>query len=86
MGRADMSPAHSVEAGRVRQAEVEKDNVKLPLLQILLGLRHGLNVGEFSVALALFVDHFAEQTSVSGIVFDEKKHLDRFLVHCICRF
>jgi hypothetical protein len=49
--------------------------------KVLLGLTHGFRVLDFGVVQALRLEHLAKQTSVSRIVFNQKKVLDQFLPH-----
>ena len=42
---------------------------------------HALHVRQFGVVRALLVEHLAEQTGVSGVIFDQENCLDRFHVH-----
>jgi hypothetical protein len=65
----------------IGQLQVEHDNVDRMRLQMLLGLTHALDVRRFGAARALLVGHFAQQTGVCGVGYDQELYFARFLAH-----
>src|SRR5680860_278317 len=61
-----------------------KNNVDRVLRKMLLGLTHARHVRQFDVARALLVEHLAQQTGVSGVIFDQEQQRDRLLAHPLC--
>jgi hypothetical protein len=61
---------------RIGQPQVEQYNVNLTLGEMLLSLTHALRVYQLDLLRDLLVEHLAEQTSVTGVIFDYEKHFD----------
>ena len=78
-----MSAPYRYQSLRIGQPQIEQDNVKHTPRKMLLGLAHASHVRQFSVVRA-FIEPLAEQTGVSGVVFDQEDRFDRFLVHPLC--
>ncbi len=49
--------------------------------ETLLRIGHALDVRQFGVVHALFVEHFTKQTGVPVIVLNEQQHFDRLFAH-----
>ena len=77
-GRGGVGPPYRSQSLCIGQSQVEQDNVDRMLRKILLGRTHASHVRQFCVVRALIVEHFAEQTGVSGIIFDQENCFDRF--------
>ena len=72
---------HGFEALGIGQSQVEEDHVDLALGKMFLSIAHAHDVRQFGVVRVLLVEHLAEQSSVSGIVFhDEEKPPDGLAV------
>ena len=52
--------------------------------KMLLGRAHAVHMRQFDVMRAVFVEHFAEQTGVSEIIFDQENCFDQFRTHSLC--
>ena len=46
--------------------------------KVLLGRAHAIHVRHFGVMRAVIAEHFAEQSDVSGIIFDQENCFDQF--------
>ena len=49
--------------------------------KMLLGRAHAIDVRHFGVVRAVIIEHFTEQTSVSGIILDQENLLHQFRAH-----
>src|ERR1700683_2930337 len=70
----------------LRQPQVQDDNVNRVVQKMLLCLTDALHVRQFGVLRVLVVEHLAEQSRISEVIFAQEKHSDRFLAHppCLC--
>ena len=71
-GRDGVGPPYRSQSVSIGQPQVEQDDVDRMLRQVLLGLSHALHVGQFGCCEPLLVEHLAQQTGVSRVVFDQK--------------
>ena len=82
--RRGVGPADGVQSFRVDQAEIEQDEVDRVLREMPLPIRHALDVGHVRVVRTTLVEHLAEQTSVSRVVFDQEQRGDGVRAHLRC--
>ena len=76
-----MGPPYRFHPLGVGQPQVQEDHVNGMLRKIILGLTHALHVHQLGVLRSLFVEHLTEQTSVSGVIFDQENCFDRYQTH-----
>ncbi len=65
-------PAQVFNTMPIGQAHVQQDNVHPSAREINLGFGHTGLVGQFEAAGFFFAEHLAQQTSIAGIVLDQK--------------
>src|ERR1019366_5613576 len=76
-----MGPAYRLQAVRIRQAQIEYDDINDMPSKMRLGIAHARDVRYLGADQGPLVQHFLQQPSVARIVFDQQKHFDWFLAH-----
>ena len=69
----DMRSADGIQALRVRQAEVEKDDVDFIFHQMLFRFLHQADVGHDDAVRGVLVEHLAKQPGVAVAVLDHQQ-------------
>ena len=65
----------------IGQAEVEQDNIDRVIAEIPLRFGHRSHDRQFRIAGSLLVKHFAQQSRVARIVFNQECAIDEFVGH-----
>jgi hypothetical protein len=71
-GRGGAHPAHRLQPLRIGQSEVQKGEVYGALGKMRFGFTHGLGMDQDGFARAVLIEHFTDQTGVTGIVLDHE--------------
>ena len=86
-GGRSVSPPNCLKPLGIGQSQIQQDNVDLTRCKMLLGFAHTLHMRQIRAARFVLMEHFAQQTGVSVVIFHHQNDPDRFLTHalCLCR-
>jgi hypothetical protein len=76
-----VGPAYRSQTVGIGQSQIEQDKVNRTRRQMMLSVPQALYMRQLDLLQALVVQHLAQQTRVSWIIFDQEKYFDRFLRH-----
>jgi len=82
--RGRVRPPYRIEALRIRQTQIQQNDVDCVGRDMRLRLANGCHVDQLDAVLFLLIEHFPKQSDVSWIVLDQEQRHRGFFGHPLC--